>query len=310
MDENIDKLDNAIEKTKDDLDELLDAQPGEGLKKFVEEAKKAQEEIAKTEAEEKPGSGKKQESGESEYQKMLKERLKDYAQYSTEAEKQEDELYQDQINKAKQVFEAGLTTEQENARIMEGLKQDHEKRLNDIEARAVLDRRGMFTKEFQDRVALAGNMFSQLTTLTQSKSAALVAIGKAARYAETIMNTASAAMANYNQGAQIGGPALGAAFAAIAIAAGAVQLATINSTSLGGGGSVSGGAGISDGSSAAASVSTPGVSQSPGNTTNVKISLGHDDGLLPVTAVRSLLNQLKAVAQDSSGQFNLMDSTS
>lgn len=311
MDDKIDTLSFNIDTTKQKLSDLM-MQPkaGAAFQNLVQDWNKAADEIAKKKiGQEDKGNKADENEGKSAYMDGLKERLKDYQQYATEAEKQEDQRYQQELDRAKEVNDAGLTSAQENARILEGIKQDHEERVTNIEAAAVIDRKGRFTKEAQDRVSQMGAMFGNLASLTQSGNATLVAIGKAARVAQIIMDTAAAAMASFNFGAQIGGPVLGAVFAGAAIAAGAVQLATVNGTSMGGGGSVSGGASGAAAVPTSSGATSP-VTQAPGgNTTNVKLSLGSEDGLLPISAVRALWVQLKSVAQDSSGQFNLMDSS-
>lgn len=78
-------------------------------------------------------------------------------------------------------------------------------------------------------------------------------INKKVQAANTIINTASGAMKAFQQLGAFGGPAAG-----VIIAAGAAQLAAINSTSYGGGGSVA-----STGSASAASTSTTEQEEAP-----------------------------------------------
>jgi hypothetical protein len=88
------------------------------------------------------------------------------------------------------------------------------------------------------------------------------------------MNTASAAMAGWNQGMQQGGPYLGAAYAAIAIAAGAVQLSNINSVGSGGGGGSIGGSGGSGAAPSAPPQPNQGAQQGGqvGQTVNITVN--------------------------------------
>jgi hypothetical protein len=74
--------------------------------------------------------------------------------------------------------------------------------------------------------------FGNLGALQQTKSKELFAIGKAASLAQATIDGYAAMTSSYKQGAAIGGPALGAAFAAAAGAATAVQISKIAATNL------------------------------------------------------------------------------
>jgi len=88
-------------------------------------------------------------------------------------------------------------------------------------------------------------LFSDLSTLMQSGSKKQFEIGKAAARVGTVISTYEGAQKAYTAlaGIPVVGPALGAAAAGAAIAAGGIRLQAINSTSFGGGGSVNSGAG-------------------------------------------------------------------
>jgi hypothetical protein len=148
----------------------------------------------------------------------------------------------------KREFLNGLEDEDAQARserleLLFDLKQAHEQKLTDMEQKQLDARKKMAQAQLKAQLDGASTFFSNMSSLMNTNSKKLFAIGKAAAMATTIVNTASAAMAAYNYGAQQGGPYLGAAYAAAAIAAGAVQLANISSASPGGGGSVAGGGG-------------------------------------------------------------------
>jgi hypothetical protein len=87
-------------------------------------------------------------------------------------------------------------------------------------------------------MSAASNFFGNLSALTQSHNKRAKAIGEAAARAKIVTDTASAAMAAYASlaGIPIVGPGLGAAAAAAAIAAGAVQLGNVGKDNMGGGG--------------------------------------------------------------------------
>lgn len=96
---------------------------------------------------------------------------------------------------------------------------------------------------YADRLKAAQNALSSLSTLMNSHSRKAFEAGKAAAIANTIVNTAQAAMGAYASlsGIPIVGPALGIAAAAAAGIAGAAQIQQINRTKFG-----SGSAGVSN----------------------------------------------------------------
>lgn len=92
-------------------------------------------------------------------------------------------------------------------------------------------------KEKRDSaMSLASTMFGNLATLQNTKSRQLFQVGKVAAIAQATVDTYKAAVASYSWGATIGGPPLGAAAAATAVAAGMANIANINATQFGGGG--------------------------------------------------------------------------
>lgn len=89
------------------------------------------------------------------------------------------------------------------------------------------------------RQAALGDSLANLSTLMNSESKKAFKIGKVAAIASTIISTIESAQKSYNAlaGIPIVGPALGAAAAATAIAAGTVRLQAIKNTQFGGSGS-------------------------------------------------------------------------
>lgn len=87
------------------------------------------------------------------------------------------------------------------------------------------------------RQAALGDSLANLSTLMNSESKKAFRIGKIAAIANTIISTIESAQSSYNFGAKWGGPVLGAAFAATAVAAGTVRLQAIRNTQFGGSGS-------------------------------------------------------------------------
>jgi len=94
-------------------------------------------------------------------------------------------------------------------------------------------------KEMEERAkrqAVAG-AFGDLSQLMNTESRKLFEIGKAAALASAVITGYDAAVTNYAKGSKIGGPPVGAAFAAASLAATFAQVRAIQSTSFGGSGS-------------------------------------------------------------------------
>jgi len=130
----------------------------------------------------------------------------------------------------------------------------------------------------KQQTSAVSQMFGDLATLMQSGSKKQFEIGKAAARAQTVMSTYEGAQKAYTAlaGIPIVGPGLGAAAAAAAIAAGGIRLQAINSTSFGGGGSVSAG-----GAGGAVSADSGGQAQAqaPAQDRTIRIE-GFDSGQL------------------------------
>jgi len=159
-----------------------------------------------------------------------------------------------------------------------------ERRENDLEA--------LEKAKMAKRLGVAQDMFSNLSVLMNSENKKLFEIGKAAALANSVVNAYSAISSSYDKGAAIGGPILGAAFAATAATAQFAQIQAIRSTSYGSTGGASGSAtqAVND---ASAPVGGAGVNQSSGNgaqgpTTVINLS-GDTFGR---RQVRDLLEQL------------------
>lgn len=88
----------------------------------------------------------------------------------------------------------------------------------------------------KDRLAIASGLFSNLSGLMNTGSKKMFEIGKAASIANAVVSGYEAVVSSYAAGAKIGGPWLGAAYAATAAAATFAQIQKIKSQSFGGGG--------------------------------------------------------------------------
>lgn len=104
------------------------------------------------------------------------------------------------------------------------------------------------------RLQVASSMMGNLSSLMDTENRKLFNIGKAAALAQATIDGYQSIVSSYAQGAKIGGPAVGAAFAATAGIATGVQISRIASASYGSGG----GGGVP----AAAATSNPNVDSS------------------------------------------------
>ncbi len=172
---------------------------------------------------------------------------------------------------------------QANKEKNEAIAADDEKANTDTLSREERTRRQLSElKKFwgRDDVTAGRKALGDLTTLMQSENKKQFEIGKAAARVNTVISTYEGAQKAYTalSGIPVVGPALGAAAAGAAIAAGGIRLQAINSTSFGGGGSVSAGAGTTAGGSAEAT-SAPQQASAPQQDRNLVIS-GVDAGSL------------------------------
>lgn len=106
---------------------------------------------------------------------------------------------------------------------------------------------------FDNQLAGASHFFGNLSSLMDTESRSLFAIGKAAAIAQATVDGIAAAVSSFKFGASIGGPILGGVFAASSAVATGAQIASLAATSFGGGG----------GQASAPSVSVPSMAEAP-----------------------------------------------
>lgn len=97
-----------------------------------------------------------------------------------------------------------------------------------IDSQAALD-----DKERKARTQAYSGMFGDLASLMNTESRALFEVGKTAAIAQSIINGHSAAVDAYEKGEHIGGPPLGYAFMAAAIAATSVHIQALRAQQFG-----------------------------------------------------------------------------
>ncbi len=134
-----------------------------------------------------------------------------------------------------------LTREEYNQLALEAA-QRHADEITEIDRIAAEKRIAMEEAERRAKMSGVKNMFSNLSQLMNTGSRKMFEIGKAASLANAIVSAYEAITSSYAAGSRIGGPPVGAAFAAAAGAASFAQVKAIQSQSFSAG---AGGAGMS-----------------------------------------------------------------
>lgn len=140
--------------------------------------------------------------------------------------------YEERLAQLEEFRQQKLLSEEAFNELESKIKDDHEKRLSDIES-----------KRRSERLSAISGAFGDLATLTQSGNEKLFKIGQAAKVAEAIVDGYSAAVAAWNKGMKVGGPGMAAAFTAASLAKTGMLIASMRSQSSTGGGSGGGGGG-------------------------------------------------------------------
>jgi len=136
--------------------------------------------------------------------------------------------------------------------------------------------------------------FSDLATLTGSGNKRLFELGKIAARANVAIDTNESAMKAYKWAAGWGGPVAGGIAAGAAIAAGGIRLQAINSTSFGGGSSVSTGAA----SAAPAAASAPAAAAPQPQAQQVEISGINAGDMFTGEQLFGLIDKLNEAGED------------
>lgn len=113
----------------------------------------------------------------------------------------------------------------------------HADELLTIEQKRIQKEKELEEKKNSDKLAIASGAFSNLSSLMNTESRKMFEVGKAAAIAGAIIDGIAAVQGSYKAGAKIGGPPLGAAFAATAAVATLANIKQIQSTQFGSKGS-------------------------------------------------------------------------
>ena len=152
-------------------------------------------------------------------------------------------------------------------------------------------------QRFNDQLSGASGFFGNLSSLMNTEHRALFAVGKAAAISGAVVDGIAAAVGSFKVGAQLGGPLLGAAYAAASGVATGAQIAGIVSTSFGSGASTSAGS-PSVSPPTAVQGGQPAATGGGGNNNTLFVEGISDDQMFSGEAVRSLASKLVDFQRD------------
>lgn len=209
--------------------------------------------------------------GDEEYFKLQMELAAAHYEQKTEME---NVRYQTELENLQLRRDEELISLEEYNAMVEAAALGHEETMTTIAAEAAAARLALKKRAAESEVTLFKTLQSTMASMGEAGSRAAFNINKAMAIANSLMSAKEAVVGAYAKGAKIGGPALGAAFAAAAAAATASQIASIRSQSFGGGGSVSAGGGGGGGASGGSdSAQAPTAEAAPAAKQTVTISL-------------------------------------
>jgi len=208
--------------------------------------------------------------GDEEYFKQQMELAAAHYEQKTEME---NVRYQTELENLQLRRDEELISLEEYNALLEAAAMGHEDTMTTIAAEAAAARLALKKKAAESEVSLFKTLQSTMASMGEAGSRAAFNINKALAISNSLMSAKEAVVGAYAKGAKIGGPALGAAFAAAAVAATAAQISSIRSTSFGGGGSVSAGGGGGGASGGSDSVQAPTAEAAPAAKQTVTISL-------------------------------------
>ena len=169
----------------------------------------------------------------------------------------------------------------------------NEKEKTEVMKKEAKAREDLKEKERKMQIGAAKNLFGNLSQLMNSESRKLFEIGKIASIANATVKMYESAVDSFAWGAKIGGPPVGHAFSAAAIAAGLTNIQAISSTSFGGGGIGGGGAAAAGGEGSAVSEAA-----APTNVIDAVFNIQSDSGAVSVDQVRGIADGLNELAED------------
>lgn len=219
--------------------------------------------------------------------------------------KQEELRYQEQRNLAEVYRQAGLGDYEQYTAIREMTEQQHRDKLKQLALDGFMTSAQFAKLDAVTQTQIVLQKQGSIIGAAAQHSRAMFNMQKAVALAQAAIALPETVMDAYKWGTKYGGPILGAAFATTAAAAQLININAIKSSQFGGDmASTPSAGGIGAGAIPGGTANTqaiPAISPSTGaprNVVDVTISLGSQDGLLPVSAVRSLIDQINEQIRD------------
>jgi len=279
----------AAKKVADSRSEMF----GQGGADFIKDEDKAKEEKARKEKEDKEAERAAKELERAREQALAKLVI------LQESLMTEDELlavrHEEKMEALREAFELELLTMEEYQELERELVAKHQQQLSDIEKKASDARIAQTQKERKERIDAFASMFSNLAALMNTGSRTMFEIGKVAAIATAVVKGYEAAVSSYAAGAKIGGPPVGAAFAAASLAATGAQISQIRASSFGKG-ATQNAAGFSGGVGA---INTKGAAQqAPQQSARQDVNINLQGEVFTRGTVLSLINELNEAVSD------------
>lgn len=216
------------------------------------------------------------------------DRLRDFA-------KSEMELLQDQhddrMKLLRQQLDEKNITEQEYRDLGAKLEEEYQDRIVELNERSASTIEGLLEGSFRNRLQAGTRFLVQMTAGTATENKKMFELNKVAAIAGAALDSKEAILGAYKVGAKIGGPVLGAAFAAAAGLATAEQIKAIHDQQF---------SGATAAPSLAGSTAAPPVSpvESGGGPTVFVSDFAEEDGLFTSKQVRRLMQRIAEEAGD------------
>lgn len=185
----------------------------------------------------------------SKQQAMLATKLEQVNQYLMSESELENQAYENRLFIVEENFQTQLIGETQRKEILQNLELKHQAKILAIDESTAKKKMQIDSMLASQRLSVAKGITGNMAQLMSSSSKKEFEIGKKFSQANALIKGYEAVTSSYAAGAKIGGPYLGAAYAATAAYATKIQLDNIRNAQFGGGGGISvGGGNVSSGS--------------------------------------------------------------
>lgn len=227
----------------------------------------------------------------------MRERLADQLSAVQEYVMSEAELlntrHEERLEVLQEALENELLTETEHRALLQEIEQDHVDTLEAIRYDGLTALERLSEASYSRQASAAANFLANMTSTFASENKKLFKIHQTAAISRAIIDSKTAIVGAYSFGASVGGPYVGAAFAAIAALTTLQEISSIRAQSFGGGGGGGGGGGA-----ASSGGSAPAAAESAGSARVVNIQGLNPGDLFTGSAVRGLLGQMQELIDD------------